>query len=65
MDVGILVIVMLVLVAHLALAAWVTARAGWGRTAGGVRRPLPLTVLAFILMSAITTLQVLRILMGW
>jgi len=65
MDATITVAIVVVLAVHVAVAAWVTARAGWGRTVGGVRRPLPLTVLAFILMSAIAMLQVLRILMGW
>lgn len=65
MDLRIVMTVVVVLVAHLALAGWVTARAGWGRTAGTERRPLPLTILAFILMSAIATLQVVRLALGW
>jgi hypothetical protein len=64
MDVAMLVSVVVVLIAHLVLAAWVTARAGWGRTRGVDRRPLPLTTLALILMSAIGVLQVVRIAMG-
>jgi hypothetical protein len=54
-----------ILIAHLAAAAWVTARAGWGRTPEGTRRPQPIGTLALILMSATGLLQVVRILRGW
>jgi hypothetical protein len=65
MDASTVVFVAVILTAHLAIAVWVTARAGCGRAPDGMRRPLPLGVIALILMSATGLVQVIRILRGW
>jgi hypothetical protein len=65
MDVAPGVLVAAILAAHLAVAAWVTVRTGWGQTPDGTRRPLPLGVIVLVLMSAIGLLQVIHILRGW
>jgi hypothetical protein len=65
MDTTTGVLVAVILVAHLAAAAWVATRAGWGRTPAGARRLQPIGTLVLILMSATGLLQVVRILRGW